>query len=121
MLTMYRGIIVNMSKDTYTKSDVLGVNPTDAKFLAVNTLEFWAAELLSELPAGSYVVIEFYAAPDHIRSLLKFNGGDEDWLIVTHKQHLQYGLPYWLLKTDSCEEPDEYVFDDFIIYVGSHA
>ncbi len=74
---------------------------------------------LLSCPVGlQYLVWEFYTAPEPFRKLCNLNGGDEDWLILAPKNN---DNPSWIDRTDTCSEPDEYHFEDFIIFVGSHA
>jgi hypothetical protein len=67
----------------------------------------------------------FEDAPKELQALSQ-HGGDEDWLILipaSYKQvMLQYGLPTWMLGTDSCNEPSEHVLEngDHVI-IGAHA
>ena len=67
-------------------------------------------------------VWRFENAPVAYREL-STNGGDEDWLVFwpesagPHK----YGLPLWLLRMDSCEEPQEIRVDGGTVFIGSHA
>ena len=68
---------------------------------------------------AKWTVFEFYDAPEEIRKVCCFNGGDEDWLVITEKEPEYF--PRWLEKTDSCDSPDVYVFQNAIVYVGSHA
>lgn len=66
------------------------------------------------------VVFPFYEAPKALRKACCLNGGDEDWLVITWKEPTPW-LPRWIEKTDSCENPDVYLFGNAIVYVGSHA
>lgn len=58
-------------------------------------------------------------APEMIKELCNRNGGDEDWVVVAHKE-FDY-LPLWLMKMDAGDDPDVYILDGLVIYVGSHA
>ena len=65
------------------------------------------------------VVFSFYKAPKCLQKVCCFNGGDEDWMIILW-QEFEW-TPRWIEKTDSCEDPDIYIFGNAIIYIGSHA
>ena len=67
----------------------------------------------------------FEDAPAELQAL-STHGGDEDWLVLipaSHKEKiLQYGLPLWMSKLDTCEDPSEHVLEngDHVI-IGAHA
>ncbi len=71
------------------------------------------------IDVAKWNVFEFYDAPEEIRKVCCLNGGDEDWLIITEKEPSWF--PRWLEKTDSCDDPDEYLLGNAVVYVGSHA
>jgi hypothetical protein len=68
-----------------------------------------------------FVVFRWDLAPESIRKLCCYNGGDEDWMIIVKSSDDPEWIPNWLEHTDSCYEPDVYVLDGVVIYVGSHA
>lgn len=78
-----------------------------------------ALEMLKPLNSNAFVVLPWKSTPEAIRNVCCFNGGDEDWVVITRREPEYY--PSWLERTDSCHEPDCYVFDGVVIYVGSHA
>jgi hypothetical protein len=78
-------------------------------------------EELLHVPETGFVVMPFSDAPQPLREVFSWNGGDEDWLVVTRNETEVGWLPSWIGHTDSCEEPDIYVLDGFVVYVGSHA
>ena len=85
----------------------------------IEDAELYCKDLLSKIPHG-YIVFPWDKAPKEITELCNYNGGDEDWVIITEKEETDW-LPNWIEHTDSCWEPDIYYLDGFIIYVGSHA
>jgi hypothetical protein len=86
------------------------------------TLDLVVQQLLAYLPPldNSFVVLPFCDVPKDIRDVFHFNGGDEDWFVITRKEPSIWTLT-WLTCTDSCEQPDVYLLDGVIVYVGTHA
>jgi hypothetical protein len=76
-------------------------------------------ELLHDVPETGFVVIPFYDAPQPLREAFNWNGGDEDWLVVTRKEPEYF--PNWLERTAGDNDLDVYVLDGCLVYVGSHA
>lgn len=70
-------------------------------------------------PNGQFTVWEFYQAPWQLLEICGWNGGDEDWLVVTRTEP-DY-LPRWLECMDSGEDPDVYILKGIVVYVGSHS
>lgn len=120
-----------MSK--YTVDDIvdgwnLQPEDVDIKNKLMQTVA-WAHSLLNQAPPGSFVVIPYYEAPEFARKVTPFNGGDEDWMVLSLGE-LTW-LPFWLERIDVGQDPDEYVLcsskeastqapGTVHIYVGSH-
>jgi hypothetical protein len=87
---------------------------------AVEDAEQWLLATLQRSSAD-YLVYEFYSRefPAEVKKVLGFNGGDEDWAVLTFRQDTY--TPFWIERMDSCSEPDEYQFGDIKVYVGCHA
>ena len=85
----------------------------------------WLAEFELQmrrlLPSAGYLVFEWGSAPDVVRIVCALNGGDEDWVVLTSEVWDVDFPPRWLSATGTCGELDEYRFDGFRIFVGSHA
>lgn len=81
---------------------------------------YWAEELAQDLSARApFVVFPFSEAPEAIRNVCNYNGGDEDWLVIARKEP-DY-LPNWLERMSPDDDLDTYVFDGVVVYVGSHS
>lgn len=70
-------------------------------------------------------VWRFHDAPQELRDL-STNGGDEDWLVEVPPIGIadEYGLPEWILSTDSMEEPKTYPHPTrpgWTVVIGAHA
>jgi len=72
---------------------------------------------------AGFSVFRFDDAPPFLQKFCCFNGGDEDWLVICHKNTLdkEYGLLRWIEVMDSCDDPDEYEIGDYLVFVGSHS
>lgn len=79
-----------------------------------------SAKILLAFVQGGMIVWSFYDAPYYLRKLCCWNGGDEDWLVLTDKQFPDFP-PMWIEQLDTCQEPDIYSLDGVTIYVGSHS
>jgi len=91
----------------------------DMKFIIekdLETIENYAKSLVKD---SEFVVFEWDNAPEMLRNLCCYNGGDEDWMVLVRKEP-EY-LPAWIWRMDSLEDPDTYVLNGIVIYVGSHA
>jgi hypothetical protein len=68
-------------------------------------------------------VWEFHNAPKEITDIFNYNGGDEDWLVLTRSAMLESWTPSWIERMDSCDEPDKYIINgtDIVVFVGSHS
>jgi len=65
-----------------------------------------------------YVMFSWDETPRLIKELCNFNGGDEDFVLLTKNDD----MPSWLERiTDGQLEPDVYMLDDVTILVGSHS
>jgi len=102
---------------TYSRENLLntGSDPSTAESLCRYLL---ASPGLLVPPA--YLVWEFKSAPAELRELCSLNGGDEDWLVVTAQRSDDPWYPSWIENLGVCAL-DEYVLDNAVIYVGSHA
>ena len=96
----------------YTREEIIKDNA--AKF--VEKCEKLA---IRHINYADYVIFEFDNAPPELKLLCNYNGGDEDWMVIARKEPER--PVWWLLYTDSCLEPDIYILDNVIIYIGSHA
>ena len=81
------------------------------------TLDYLGGELACIHTA--FVVLPFYDMPEFIRDVFNWNGGDEDWFVVTRKE--PEWLPNWLERTAGDNDLDIYVLDGCLVYIGSHA
>lgn len=97
----------------YTKESLLE-SGIDAE--TVKAAEFCG--LMCE-PGPSFIVWAWRDAPEELRKLCCLNGGDEDWLVLTEKEPAY--VPSWVEHLDTCVDPDVYVLDRVVLYVGSHA
>ncbi len=66
----------------------------------------------------TFIVWPWEDAPAYVREVFNWNGGDEDWVVVTQKEP-KY-LPSWIEAMDAGHEPDVYILDGIVVYVGSH-
>jgi hypothetical protein len=68
-------------------------------------------------------VWRFYDAPEELREIFNYNGGDEDWLVITRSDMLDLWTPNWIEMMDSCNDPDKYIINntDIVVFVGSHS
>lgn len=86
----------------------------------IEEAEFILDKIFLQLENESQIVVfPFYEAPKELKKICCFNGGDEDWMVITFKQITPW-VPRWIDKTDSCETPDVYTLGNITIYVGSH-
>lgn len=99
----------------YTRAQLLEQFPEPFVHMAEATGRSW----LGHNGESPFVVWPFHGAPDDLRTLCSYNGGDEDWLVVTEKEP-DY-LPVWIESLDTCHEPDVYILNNLVIYVGSHS
>lgn len=96
----------------YTREDILkNGHVTELEVFRVEASNIYTEE-------GQYIVYEWSKAPSNLRNVCVFNGGDEDWMIVTKKEPEYF--PLWLERTDSCSDPDVYIFANIVVYVGTH-
>jgi len=105
---------------TYTRAELVEAH---GEALVIGAEATHAVMSRSIVPT-QYHVYSFYDAPKSIRDVCSFNGGDEDWLVVSSlddKTDDGHDLPYWIYAMDSCRDPDVYEFNEFTVYVGSHA
>jgi hypothetical protein len=68
-------------------------------------------------PKG-WIVFAWEDTPGAIKKVCNLNGGDEDWVAITTAE--PNWLPSWVSRLDSCDEPDTYLLQGVVIYVGSH-
>lgn len=81
---------------------------------------YWAEEVAKDLSVHApFLVFPFEEAPEAIRQVCNYNGGDEDWLVIARKEP-DY-LPNWLERMSPDDDLDTYVFDNVVVYVGSHS
>lgn len=73
--------------------------------------------LRSDLPKGQWFVWSWEDAPEDLRKICNWNGGDEDWVAVCLSEP-EY-LPRWV-ENLGVEEPDTYLLNGIVVYVGSH-
>lgn len=100
----------------YTKEFLRDENPEQLE-AAVEAI----APML-ERPWGQFNVWRFHEAPGGLRQLCSFNGGDEDWLVLTTAEELSDWMPSWIERMDSCLDPDIYELGlGFVAIVGSHS
>jgi hypothetical protein len=59
------------------------------------------------------------SAPKYARAIFNWNGGDEDWMVITRSE--PEFLPSWLERMDAGDDPDVYILDGVVAYVASHA
>lgn len=96
----------------YTREDILkDGHVTEHELFFLESTNLYLEE-------GQYIVYKWENAPKNIRKVCCFNGGDEDWVIITKKEPEFF--PLWIERTDSCSEPDVYLFNNCVVYVGSH-
>jgi len=88
-----------------------------------NLVEKCEKKIKSILSSGAdFAVLEFRKSDKELRELFSWNGGDEDWMVLTKKKNVELSfIPYWILNMDSCQDPDCYELSDYIVFVGSHA
>lgn len=77
-------------------------------------------EPYTKLETNSFLVYPWEHAPKEVRNLCPFNGGDEDWMVITNNTELEY-LPSWLENMGCVGAPDKYMVGLVCIYVCSHA
>lgn len=95
-----------------------GVNENfmiDCEMLCIYAIE----STKNSLPAGAALVWEFHKAPQLLQKLCNWNGGDEDWMVLMEEEP-KY-LPGWIERLDSDSNPDVYLLNGAVIYVGSHS
>ena len=62
-------------------------------------------------------------APEDYKAICS-QGGDEDWIVFVPyelRDILEYGLPTWLIKIDTMEEPVMFDVSDGTLFVGCHS
>lgn len=100
----------------YTRDECIQSGPlTEAEVRAAE------GDAKSYASGPAFTVFRWDLAPETLRRLCCYNGGDEDWMVIVRKSDDPEWTPSWLEHTDSCYEPDIYVLDEVVIYVGSHA
>jgi hypothetical protein len=101
-----------------TREMVLEKNPTtlDHKSLWEIESNTYIAYLASTY-GDPYIVWKFHEAPEELRKICNFNGGDEDWLVITEKE--PEFLPFWIENISP--DFDTYDLNGLVIYVGSHS
>ncbi len=102
---------------TYHWEDICNLHQNDN--LVREAINFIKGEgYLSSLT--QFHVFRFENAPEILKHLCCFNGGDEDWMVVCPKEPEYF--PHWIEAMDSCHEPDIYRLENgVIIYVGNHS
>lgn len=90
------------------------------QYLTKEEISFFST-FVKTLDNNLFYVWPWYEASSELTDRLDENGGDEDWLIIVKKELKDKYYPFWLDKTDSCDEPNVYEIDDFYIFVGKHA
>lgn len=104
----------------YTREDVLkNGHCTERDVVKVENLARSCLEHGLLIGADAYLVLRFENVPEVFRKVCCFNGGDEDWMVLS-KEKTEW-TPNWLEHTDSCYEPDVYSLDGLVIYVGTHS
>lgn len=63
-------------------------------------------------------IYKFYDAPKEYQEL-STSGGDEDWIAIFPESYLEY-IPYWLEKIDSMGEPQKFIYQGQMVYIGCH-
>lgn len=106
----------------YTRKDVLSRTWDTHTEHDLRIVDHWVASILDTIPYKmSFIVIAFYDLPVYVRSVFNFNGGDEDWFVLSKENNPDNWIPEWISRTDSCQEPDEYDMGSYYVWVGSHA
>ena len=99
-----------------TKEDLLSEFGQDA----VEDCEQWISDHF--LVGIDYAVIVFKDAHSSLKNIFCFNGGDEDWIVLTKKQNIDLSdVPSWIVKMDGKLDPHAYILDNYIVFVGSHS
>lgn len=80
--------------------------------------EFEAQKYLSQA-FPRFTIFRFADALPSLKKLCCWNGGDEDWMVIA-KEEPTY-VPPWLDAIDVSCDPDVYVLNGVVIYVGSHS
>lgn len=101
-----------------TREMLLEKNPT-----TLDNSSLWEIESNTYISsfAGTYgnpyLVWKFHEAPKELQRICNWNGGDEDWLVITEKE--PEFLPSWIDNMSA--DVDTYVLNGLVIYVGSHS
>lgn len=98
----------------YTRADLLEIRPE----AEIKRVESW---LKTFAESADYTVFDWGGEflPQFVMDMFPFNGGDEDWLVVTRMD--SDCIPFWINHLDTCYTPDEYHLDGVYVYVGTHA
>ena len=104
---------------SYSRLDII-----DADYIKqsdIDLVDSYFENLLHVLPNKSYLVLMWKDISDEIKSVFCFNGGDEDWLVISNYHSNDGWIPFWLEQTSSSHDPDEYNMGSYTVWVGSHA
>lgn len=96
----------------YTRADLLKTRSEEE----IRRVENW---LKTFSGSADYIVFEWGGEylPKFVMDMFPFNGGDEDWLVVTENKT---AWTRWIDSIDTCNSPDEYDLDGVYVYVGTH-
>jgi hypothetical protein len=98
----------------YTRQNLVdgGISPEAAD-------RWW--DKISRLLPG-YAVVKTKHLHPKVRDTFPCNGGDEDWFVFVNKDYMYspHYRPFWLDRTSTDDDPDEYDMGTYMVYVGSH-
>lgn len=98
-----------------------GLNNLDEK--QKNNLYYvhrWLDQCFDKVFETAYIVFPWWDVPVEIRQVCCFNGGDEDWIIIS-KKFADKPYPYWIDRLGVCGTDMYELFDDYTITVASHS
>lgn len=104
---------------TYSRLDII-----DADYIKQSDIDLadsYFENLLYVLPNKSYLVLRWKDISSEIQSVFSFNGGDEDWVVVSKHHFPDSWIPSWIEQTSSLNNPDEYNMGNYTVWIGSHA
>lgn len=113
----------------YTKAFLLGKEELDGQLLTGPSVRldymdvYRYIKYLYDHNNVQFLVYNFYDAPELLRKFARFEGGDEDFLIVCRQTDVivsegYVNLPIWM--SQRYDDADIYQVEDFRIIVGSH-